>query len=57
MKKSKQTELDVDYIGGEGPLTKEDEQAISEYLKTLKQTRKKLPAKKLILKPGIQAHK
>ena len=28
--KSKSTELDVDFIGGQGPLTKSEEQAISE---------------------------
>jgi hypothetical protein len=33
-------QLDVDYIGGIRPLTKEDEQAISDFLK-----RKKLPSK------------
>ncbi len=34
--KKKQKELDVDFIGGVRPLTKEDEKAISEYLKTKK---------------------
>ena len=39
--KKKQEELDVDFIGGVRPLTKEDEQAISEYLKAKAKRRKK----------------
>jgi len=31
MKKTK--ELDVDFIGGQGPLTKEEEKAISDFIK------------------------
>ena len=40
--KKKHEELDVDFIGGVRPLTKEDEKAISEYLKSkkLQQARK-----------------
>jgi hypothetical protein len=34
--KNKSTELDVDFIGGQGPLTKSEEQAISEFFKTQK---------------------
>ena len=34
--KSKTTELDVDFIGGQGPMTKEEEKAISEFIKTQK---------------------
>jgi hypothetical protein len=33
MSKAKIIELDVDFIGGERSLTKEDEQAISDFLK------------------------
>jgi hypothetical protein len=42
--KHKQKELDVDFIGGQGPLTKEEERAISDYLKKkrLQQARKYL---------------
>jgi hypothetical protein len=40
MNKTKIIELNVDFIGGEGSLTKEDEQAISDFLK-----RKKLQSK------------
>ncbi len=36
MRKAKQIELDVDFIGGERSLTKEDEQAISAFLKQRK---------------------
>ena len=32
--KRKKLELDVDFIGGGRPLTKEDEQAISAFIKT-----------------------
>ena len=31
--KTRQTELDVDFIGGQGPLTKEEEKAISDFIK------------------------
>ncbi len=34
--KIKRVELDVDFIGGQGPLTKEEEQAISEFIKKQK---------------------
>ena len=36
MKKKKQKELDVDFIGGQGPLTKNEELAISEFIKAQK---------------------
>lgn len=39
--KSKSTELDVDFIGGQGPMTKEEEKAISEYIRTQKLLRAK----------------
>ena len=31
--KTKKLELDVDYIGGQGPLTESEEKALSEYFK------------------------
>lgn len=34
--KSKAKELNVDFIGGQGPLTKAEEQAISDYIKRQK---------------------
>lgn len=41
MKKKKQKELDVDFIGGQGPLTKNEEHAISEFIKAQKLLRVK----------------
>lgn len=35
--KYKKKELDVDFIGGEDPLTKEEENAISQYIKAQKE--------------------
>jgi hypothetical protein len=37
----KTKDLEIDFIGGQGPLTKEEEQAISEYLKRKKEKSKK----------------
>ncbi len=34
--KHKSKELDVDFIGGENPMTKEEEKAISEFIKAQK---------------------
>jgi hypothetical protein len=34
--KTKNKELNVDFIGGQGPLTKEEEQAVSDYIKSQK---------------------
>jgi hypothetical protein len=34
--KTKTKELDVDFMGGQGPLTKEEEEIISSYLKSQK---------------------
>ncbi|HWK06167.1 MAG TPA: hypothetical protein VNS58_21145 [Puia sp.] len=41
---AKRTELDVDFIGGMGPLTKEEEMAISEFIKANKIKRAKAQA-------------
>jgi hypothetical protein len=41
--KAKSKELDVDFIGGQGPLTKEEERQISEYLKSQNLIRSKKP--------------
>jgi hypothetical protein len=43
-------ELDVDYIGGLGPLTKEDEKAISDFLQARKH-------KKAKAKPRLSSRK
>ena len=37
---TKKIELEVDYIGGFGPLTVEEEKALSEYFKNLKKSSK-----------------
>ena len=42
--KRKSEELDVDFIGGQNPMTKEEEKAISEFIKA----KKLLSAKKQI---------
>jgi len=39
--KHKTKELDVDFIGGENPMTKEEEKAISEFIKAQKLLRAK----------------
>ena len=51
--KNKTTELDVDFIGGQGSLTKEEERAISEYLKS----KRKLRTKNLLRKTSITVRK
>lgn len=43
--KQNKNELDVDFIGGLGPLTKEEEKAISEFIKSSKEKRKKQKAR------------
>jgi hypothetical protein len=40
---TKKIELEVDFIGGLGPLTVEEEKVISEYIKTQKKSSKHLP--------------
>lgn len=50
MMKRKEFELDVDFIGGERLLTKEDEKAFSEYLKTKKMMKAKKRIHKTITK-------
>ena len=39
--KRKSAELDVDFIGGQSPMTKEEEKAISEFIKDQKLLRAK----------------
>lgn len=55
--KTRKNELDVDFIGGVGPLTKEEEKRISEVIKMLKAkkstTRK--PTRKLTTKKKVTA--
>lgn len=42
MKQTK-NELNIDFIGGQGPLTKNEAEAISEYIKAQKAKREKIP--------------
>lgn len=42
--KHRKAELDVDYIGGLGALTKEDEKAISDFIKARKQSKERTPS-------------
>ncbi len=55
MKKNK-IELDVDFIGGEGPLTKEDTKAISEYIRNYK-VKNTQNRSKLVRKPSTRKKK
>ena len=50
--KTKSKELDVDFIGGQGSMTKEEEKQISEFLKNQKHLRntKLRPTKKEVAK-------
>lgn len=41
--KAKKIELDVDFIGGQEPLTAEEEKALSDFFKKRKTDSKKLP--------------
>jgi len=44
--KNNKNELDVDFIGGAGPLTKEEEKAISEFIEASKERNRKQKARK-----------
>nr|WP_288837623.1 hypothetical protein [uncultured Flavobacterium sp.] len=52
--KSKKAELDVDFIGGQEPLTKDEEKAISEYLKGLKKSKSKTSSSSTSKTPSHQ---
>jgi hypothetical protein len=53
--KKKSTEVDVDFIGGQGPLTKEEALAISEFIRKDKEKRKlKSQRRKIGRKPKTQ---
>jgi hypothetical protein len=43
---TKNSELDVDFIGGQGSLTAAEEKAVSEFLKKRRISSKQLPTKK-----------
>ena len=46
--KNKATELDVDFIGGQGSLTKDEEKRISEFIKAQKLLRAKQQSRKTL---------
>lgn len=45
--KNKLKELDVDFIGGQGPMTKEEELAISAFIKADKEKRRQQAMRKI----------
>ena len=53
--KAKKNELDVDFIGGAGPLTKDEEKRVSDIIKshkakqTARRPKRKLTAKKRVI--------
>jgi hypothetical protein len=51
--KTRKTELDVDFIGGQEPLTIAEEKALSEYFKNRKLTSVRRPTKTLALKSNL----
>lgn len=55
--RTRKKELDVDFIGGVGPLTKEEEKRISEVIKMLKakKTSTHRPTRKLTAKKKVTA--
>jgi hypothetical protein len=55
MSKNKSTELDVDFIGGQGSLTKEEETAISQYIRAKERpTSKKVPTKRTTARKKVR---
>ena len=55
--KTRKKELDVDFIGGVGPLTKDEEKRISEVIKMLKSKKSppRRPTRKLTTKEKVTA--
>jgi hypothetical protein len=55
--RTRKKELDVDFIGGVGPLTKEEEKRISEVIKMLKTKKSatRRPTRKLTTKKKVTA--
>ena len=49
--KNKKAELDVDFIGGQGSLTKDEEMRISEFIKAQKLLRAKKQIRKMRASP------
>jgi hypothetical protein len=54
--KNNKNELDVDFIGGAGPLTKEEEKAISKFIKASKVRSGKKKARKSKTLSGRKAN-
>ncbi len=50
--KNNKNELDVDFIGGAGPLTKEEEKAISKFIKASKERSGKQKNRKSVTSTG-----
>ena len=48
MKRRRNKELDVDFIGGQKPLTKEEEKKLSEYFKQSKREKARLRLKRKV---------
>lgn len=46
--KTKKVELDVDFIGGQGSLTKEEERTISDYIRNEKSKKSKITSRKKV---------
>lgn len=44
--RTKKTELEVDFIGGQGPLTASEEKGLSDFFKNQKMFSKQIPIKK-----------
>ena len=53
--KTKKTELNVDFIGGQGPLNEDEERALGEFFRNLKEDSKRVPLKQSI-KRAKQPH-
>ena len=51
--KRKSTELDVDFIGGQGPFTKKEKEAISKHIREYKQKMAKRKSRRTIRKKKI----
>lgn len=54
--KNKSKELDVDFIGGQAPITRQEELAISAFIKARKEKRLQQAARKAKTKPLYQPY-
>lgn len=53
--KNKQKELDVDFIGGQEPMTKQEELAISEFIRAAKEKRRLQQLRKTKIKTSSKS--